>query len=261
MVESIAIRGDNVNKFVALVADIVVGRRSGGDDLDGKRFRSHLIGMVTNGPVTDSQILALGRAGHSRAEIVSQLGITLAEAAQREADDPAFAAAMELAEEAARAWWAGLQREAMSAGARWGQGAWRDAVRWRFGEGLGAEASAPEAPGSEESERQEAIFEIPDNGTRREFDAYGRQLNGTAVHSKMLDMRNADMDIRICTRELKEAREALDEATRALEAAHAHKAKVEAREVPDPFADDFDDDEEFDDDHDPDADDDADDFE
>jgi hypothetical protein len=140
-----------------------------------------------------------------------------------------------------------------------GQGAWRDAVRWRFGEGL--EAPAPEPPEPEEPKRREAIIDLPDNGTRREFDAFGRLLNGTAIHGKMLALRNADWTIRHWTRELQTARKAFDEATKALEAAHAHKTKVEAREVPDPFADDEDDDEEFNDDDDPDPDDSADDFE
>jgi hypothetical protein len=72
--------------------------------------------------------------------------MTLAEVGEREAADEGFAAAMGLAQEAARAWWGALQREAMSAGARFGQGAWREAMGWRFGDGEPAASAAPEAP-------------------------------------------------------------------------------------------------------------------
>jgi len=58
-----------------------------------------------------------------------------------------------------------LQREAMSAGARFGQGAWREAMSWRFGDGEPAASAAPEV--APEPIDILADFDIPDNGRDR----------------------------------------------------------------------------------------------
>ena len=106
-----------------------------------------------------ARAVALGRGGMGRREIAAALGLTLAELAARELAEPTFADAMLRAEEAARAWWEGLAREALSLNARVDRGAWAEAMRRRFGEpAKGGEAARP-VP--------EARFEFPDNGTRR----------------------------------------------------------------------------------------------
>ena len=103
-----------------------------------------------------ARAVALGRGGMGRREIAAALGLTLA---ARELAEPTFADAMLRAEEAARAWWEGLAREALSLNARVDRGAWAEAMRRRFGEpAKGGEAARP-VP--------EARFEFPDNGTRR----------------------------------------------------------------------------------------------
>jgi hypothetical protein len=107
-----------------------------------------------------AEIRALGGEGLGRAEIAARLGLSLARLAGWEASDPAIAAAMAVADAAARAWWAARQREALLAGARMNASAWREAMAWRFGApgkgGPGAIAAPPRA-----------TFLIPCNGSTR----------------------------------------------------------------------------------------------
>jgi hypothetical protein len=104
-----------------------------------------------------AEILRLGRKGSSRREIAAALGMTLEQLATRTRAEPEVAAALALAEEAARAWWEGLPRAAFGAGARVNLAAWRAAMTSRFGA-----AGLDGAPA-----RPRAIYDIPDNGMNR----------------------------------------------------------------------------------------------
>jgi hypothetical protein len=108
-------------------------------------------------PSLDSRAVALGREGLSRAEIADRLGLSLGELETLEAGRPAFAAAMQRAEDAALAWWEAAPREALAAGVRFNMAAWLAAMRWRFGEA----AAAAESPPPEPAPR--AILDIPNN--------------------------------------------------------------------------------------------------
>ncbi|HTX50469.1 MAG TPA: hypothetical protein VME40_13870 [Caulobacteraceae bacterium] len=98
-------------------------------------------------------VLARGRAGFSRVEIASAMGVTVAALERRANDDAGLAAALALAEEAAKAWWLALPREAIATGKSLNQGLWREAMASRFGR---AALNAPPRP--------TVRFEIPDNG-------------------------------------------------------------------------------------------------
>jgi hypothetical protein len=116
-------------------------------------------------PALGERAVALGRRGLSRAEIGPALGMEMAELAALEAADADFARAMRRAGEAERAWWEGQPREALAEpGARFNFGAWREAMRWRFGAakaaGAGAATAAVEAAAPE---RPKARYYLPDN--------------------------------------------------------------------------------------------------
>jgi hypothetical protein len=109
-----------------------------------------------------AEIRALGGEGLGRAEIAARLGLSLPRLDAWETSEPAIAAAMAVADAAARAWWAARQREALLAGARMNASAWREAMACRFGVpgkgGPGAIAAPP---------RPRATFLIPCNGRTR----------------------------------------------------------------------------------------------
>ncbi len=81
-----------------------------------------------------------------RREIAAELGLRLAEVESLEAEHPDFALALERAEEAARAWWEALPREAVSVGKPFNVAAWRGAMLARFGADLEAEPEPAEPP-------------------------------------------------------------------------------------------------------------------
>ena len=93
----------------------------------------------------------------SRREIASALGLSFAELQAMAAAQAGLAAALERAEDEARAWWEGLPREAMKEGGPFNRLAWREAMKARFGD------PAKPAPPYEPPAR----FVFPDNGTRR----------------------------------------------------------------------------------------------
>jgi hypothetical protein len=105
-----------------------------------------------------ARVGAMGRAGRCRVEIAAGLGLSLAQLAARTEGSPALSDALELAEDAAKAWWAGLSREAWAQGARFNTSAWREAVRWRFGSDV-----AEERAGHEEPEEPEVVIDLPCN--------------------------------------------------------------------------------------------------
>ena len=133
-----------------------------------------------------ARVVALGRQGLSRTEIGPALDMEMAELAAREAADAAFARALRRAEEAERAWWEAQPREALAAGARLDTGAWREAMRWRWGGGAG-EAEAADAAGAATgaavepaaAARPTVRYYIPDNLRER------RLPDGTPVTPQM----------------------------------------------------------------------------
>lgn len=120
---------------------------------------------MADGDETDwaAEIRGLGGEGLGRAEIAARLGLSLPRLAAWEASEPAIAAAMAVADAAARAWWAARQREALLEGARMNASAWREAMAWRFGVpgngGPGGIAAPPAAP--------RALYRIPCNSRTR----------------------------------------------------------------------------------------------
>jgi len=104
-----------------------------------------------------AEITRLGREGASRREVAAGLGVTLEELAARAREDAGLARALVLAEEAARAWWDGVPREALAAGARINTASWGGAMASRFGE-----AALPQP-----AARQTVDIDIPDNGRNR----------------------------------------------------------------------------------------------
>ena len=109
-----------------------------------------------------ARVIALGRRGCSRAEIGPALGL---EMAALEAEDADVARALRLAAEAERAWWEGQPREALAEpGARFNAGAWREAMRWRFGAEVAGAAGADEATAeAAEPERPRVHYYLPEN--------------------------------------------------------------------------------------------------
>src|SRR5580658_2109324 len=175
--------------------------------------------MITDSHDTEDRIIALGRQGQGRPEILAALGMTPAAPEARGAADEAVATAMARAELAAQAWWGALQREALSSGVRLGNGAWREAVRWRFGEaGLerGAGAAAEEVA---EDAAPRVIVEIPDNGRRRGPD--GRALCDDPVWSRQHDLDGVEDEIA-------DILEEMERLTEDLEVARQRKAEIEA---------------------------------
>ena len=98
-------------------------------------------------------VIARGREGLSRVEIAAAMGVTLAALDGRAREDAALFRALALAEDAAKAWWLALPREALAEGKSLNLGQWREAMAARFG------SAALHGP-----PRREVIFEIPDNG-------------------------------------------------------------------------------------------------
>jgi hypothetical protein len=129
----------------------------------------------------------LGRGGLGRAEIAAELGVGPAALARMERKSPRLAAALARAADAERAWWEGLPREALAAGARFNMGAWLAAMRWRFGAardeakgeargeagrqaGAGADGAArarAAVAAADPPGRPRAIYILPDNGKER----------------------------------------------------------------------------------------------
>ncbi|HEY3797960.1 MAG TPA: hypothetical protein VGL58_06360 [Caulobacteraceae bacterium] len=123
---------------------------------------------MTDTPIFDpsfvERALAAGREGKSRAEIAAQLGLGTKALAALEAANKDFAAALDLADAEARAWWDRLPREAVTQGGTFHPTAWAKAVTHRFGS---ASHRPPAQDKAERPRRREAIFDLPDNGTRR----------------------------------------------------------------------------------------------
>ena len=191
--------------------------------------------------------MALGRQGCGRAEIGPALGLEMAELAAREAGDADFARAMRLAAEAERAWWEGQPRAALTAGARLDFGAWREAMRWRFGAGQAATdaaAGTPEAAGRAQAEaaaqpaRPLATYYIPDNLRQR------RLADGTPITPEMRRERaiaQAQPFLAAAERRMARAEEALAQAQEELEEWREEMRDVEARDY-DPDAEEDDED-------------------
>ncbi|HVM98725.1 MAG TPA: hypothetical protein VMT68_00815, partial [Caulobacteraceae bacterium] len=88
----------------------------------------------------EAEVLRLGAAGASRAEIAAALDLSLAGLAAEAAASPALTAALERAMDRALAWWEAIPREALAAGVRFNFGPWEREMRRRF-----RRAGAPEA--------------------------------------------------------------------------------------------------------------------
>ncbi len=86
-------------------------------------------------PEAADQAIARGREGLSRAEIASELGVSLATFAAWSAESPDFAEALERAETEARAWWDAQPRLALSSSKTFRASAWRQAMIQRYGSG------------------------------------------------------------------------------------------------------------------------------
>jgi hypothetical protein len=78
-----------------------------------------------------------------------------------EDERPGFAAAMERAEDEARAWWEALPGEVLATGRRFDMGAWREAMAWRFGDETAGEA---EEAGPRYPPPGGPVYIIPCNG-------------------------------------------------------------------------------------------------
>ena len=114
------------------------------------------------------RVVGLGRRGLSRSEIGPAVGMEMAELDALEAADAGFARALRLAAEAERAWWEGLPREALAEpGARFNVGAWREAMRWRFGAAEAAGAGAAEDEAAAEPEPPRVRYYLPENFKER----------------------------------------------------------------------------------------------
>ncbi len=157
------------------------------------------------------RVVRLGRDGLGRAEIAAALGVGLAELARMEGRSERLAAALVRAADAERAWWEAQPREALAAGARFSTGAWRDAMRWRFGDAGAAAGRAAGAgagvPGAGEPDRPRAIYLIPDNG--RELMPNGKPP--TPEERRARDAAPVLAEIERLERRLAEWRERLEE--------------------------------------------------
>jgi hypothetical protein len=98
-------------------------------------------------------VVARGREGLSRVENAVAMGVTLAMLDGRAQEDAALFRALALAEDAAKAWWLALPREALAEGKSLNLGQWREAMASRFGS-----AALNGRP------RPTIRVEIPDNG-------------------------------------------------------------------------------------------------
>jgi hypothetical protein len=190
-----------------------------------------------------AQVMALGRQGWARTEIAAALGLEMAELAAREAGDADVARALRLAAEAERAWWEGQPREALTAGARLDFGAWREAMRWRFGavqaaaDAAAGTAARGEAEAAAQPARPLAKYYIPDNLRER------RLPDGTPITPEMRRERaiaQAEPFLAAAERRMARAEEALAKAQEELEEWREEMRHVEARNY-DPDAEEDDD--------------------
>jgi hypothetical protein len=200
------------------------------------------------------QAIALGRQGYGRVEIGPALGLEIAELAALEAGDAGFARAMRLAAEAERAWWEGQPREALAAGARLDCGAWREAMRWRFGavqaaaDAAAGTAARAQAEAATQPARPLATYYIPDNLRQRRL-ADGTMLTPELRRERAIAQAQPFLDA--AKRRMARAEEELAEAQEELEEWREEMRNVEARNY-DPDAEE-DDDEAWDDEDDEDG--------
>jgi hypothetical protein len=136
----------------------------------------------------EARVLALGREGLGRGEIVGRLGMTAAEARALEGARPGFARAMDAAEAEARAWWEAAARQAMQAGVRFNHAGWLAAMRWRFGDGPAADAARSAAARSQDEAapaRPRAIVDLPDNGRERGISPAGARAEAKSLKGEI----------------------------------------------------------------------------
>jgi len=123
----------------------------------------------TPDPAADlpARIVALGREGLGYVEIAAALGVGVRELEGMARGDAAVELALDRAEAAAMAWWAGLPRQAMAAKARFGWASWRRGVAWRA-EAAGEPARRARSAAAEAAARAPlARYEIPCNRKNR----------------------------------------------------------------------------------------------
>ena len=108
--------------------------------------------------------IRLGREGRSRREIASALGMALSELEALEDGREGFAAAMERAEDEARAWWEALPGEVLAAGRRFDMASWREAMCWRFGKESLEDADQEESGKGRYPPPGGPVYIIPCNG-------------------------------------------------------------------------------------------------
>ena len=111
----------------------------------------------------------LGREGRSRAEILSALDLSSAEATVFLAEQPEFAAALARAEDEARAWWEGMPLRALETGGEFRAALWGKVMSQRFGRTGHRAGSDTEGDDGDVPPRPRARFEIPDNGRDRKL--------------------------------------------------------------------------------------------
>src|SRR5580704_7604259 len=108
---------------------------------------------IPHEPALAARAIALGGEGLGAREIAVALGMTFDEIEALQAADAGFAAAMDRAHEAERAWWEGLPRNALAVGKAFNHVGWRAAMAARFedfaasGAGAGAEWVDPRCEG------------------------------------------------------------------------------------------------------------------
>jgi len=121
-------------------------------------------------PALAAKAVALGAEGLGAREIAVALGMTFAALEALEDADAGFAEAMGRAEEAARAWWEGLPRAALSQGKPFHHAGWRAAMAARFEDvaeasGSGAEWVDPRCKDFDEITRASwPVVILPCNG-------------------------------------------------------------------------------------------------
>jgi len=121
----------------------------------------------TTDPLPDlpARIVALGGEGLGAPEIAAALGLGVRELERMARGDAAVELALDRAEAAAMAWWAGLPRQAMAAKARFAWASWRRGLAWR----TEAAGHAPRARSAAAAERAPPLARInlPCNGRSR----------------------------------------------------------------------------------------------
>ena len=122
----------------------------------------------TPDPAADlpAQIVALGREGLGYVEIAAALGVGVRELEGMARGDAAVELALDRAEAAAMAWWAGLPRRAMAAKARFGWASWRRGAAWRA-EAAGEPARRARSAAAAERAPPLARINLPCNGRSR----------------------------------------------------------------------------------------------